>query len=144
MLLPEAERKALLYGDWDSFSGQVFCEWKNDVEHYEDHIRTHVIAPFKIPAEWRIYRGFDFGYSKPFSVGWFAIDHDGRMYHIRELYGCTGTPNVGVKWEPGEMARKLVEIEKEDINLKDRRIIGVADPSIFDESRGKRFRCNTF
>ena len=23
-MLPEAERNALLYGDWDSFSGQVF------------------------------------------------------------------------------------------------------------------------
>lgn len=27
-MLPEAERNALLYGDWDSFSGQVFSEWK--------------------------------------------------------------------------------------------------------------------
>ena len=32
-MLPEAERKALLYGDWDSFAGQVFSEWKNDPAH---------------------------------------------------------------------------------------------------------------
>ena len=28
--LPEAEKQALLYGSWDSFSGQVFTEWRND------------------------------------------------------------------------------------------------------------------
>lgn len=33
-ILPEAERNALLYGDWDSFEGQVFTEWKNDPENY--------------------------------------------------------------------------------------------------------------
>ena len=26
--LPEAEKQALLYGSWDSFSGQVFTEWR--------------------------------------------------------------------------------------------------------------------
>ena len=26
--LPEAQKNALLYGDWDTFSGQVFTEWK--------------------------------------------------------------------------------------------------------------------
>ncbi len=47
--LPEAEKKALLYGDWDSFTGQVFTEWNNDPAHYEDQRWTHVIEPFPIP-----------------------------------------------------------------------------------------------
>ena len=34
--MPDAERKALLYGDWDSFSGQVFAEWRNDPAHYAE------------------------------------------------------------------------------------------------------------
>ena len=34
--MPEAEKQALLYGSWDSFSGQVFTEWRNDPKHYED------------------------------------------------------------------------------------------------------------
>lgn len=34
--MPEAEKQALLYGSWDSFSGQVFTEWRNDPAHYED------------------------------------------------------------------------------------------------------------
>lgn len=136
-MLPEAERDALLYGSWDSFQGQVFREWKSDAEHYTDRINTHVINPFKIQDSWRIYRGFDFGYAKPFSVGWWAIDHDKRMYRIRELYGCTDQPNTGVKWTPQEIARKIKQVESEDENLKGKRVIGIADPSIYDESRGE-------
>lgn len=135
--LPENEKRALLYGDWDSFSGQVFTEWRNNPDGYTTRRNTHVISPFKVPSTWKIYRGFDFGYSRPFSVGWYAVDHDGRLYRIRELYGCTGTPNEGVRWEPGEIARQIKRIEKEDVNLKGRHINGIADPSIFDESRGE-------
>ena len=135
--MPEAEKKALLYGDWDSFSGQVFMEWRNNPDGYKMRRDTHVIEPFRVPSSWKIYRGFDFGYSKPFSVGWYAVDHDGRMYRIRELYGCTGTPNEGVRWEPAEIARKIKEIEAEDENLRGKYVYGIADPSIFDESRGE-------
>ena len=135
--LPDAEKKALLYGDWDSFSGQVFTEWRNNPDGYESRKSTHVIEPFLVPDSWRIYRGFDFGYSRPFSVGWYAVDHDNRLYRIRELYGCTGTPNEGVRWEPAEIARQIKRIENEDPNLKYKKIRGIADPSIFDESRGE-------
>lgn len=135
-LLPEAEKQALLYGSWDSFSGQVFREWKNDPAHYEDQRWTHVIKPFDIPSWWTVYRGFDFGYAKPFSVGWFAVDPDGRMYLFKEYYGTTGTPNEGVKLEPHEIAAQIRQIEQDDPQLKGRNIIGIADPSIWDESRG--------
>lgn len=135
--MPEAEKKALLYGDWDSFSGQVFTEWRNDPTHYEDQVWTHVISPFAIPKSWKIYRGFDFGYARPFSVGWYAVDHDSRLYRIRELYGCTGTPNEGVKWEPARIAREIGAIEHDDPNIKGRVVHGIADPSIYDESRGE-------
>lgn len=135
-LLPEAEKKALLYGDWDSFSGQVFAEWVDNPKHYTDRQNTHVIAPFRVPNEWNIYRGFDWGYAKPFSVGWYAVDCDKRIYRIRELYGCTDSPDTGVKWEPAYIARKIREIEGEDLNLKGKRIIGVADPAVFADDRG--------
>ena len=129
--MPEAERNALLYGDWDSFSGQVFTEWRNDSDHYGDRINTHVIAPFKVPETWAIWCGMDWGYSRPFSVGWYAVDGERRMYRIREYYGCTGTPNQGVKLEPSEVARKIKQIEAEDPNLKGRRIFRVGDPAIW-------------
>ncbi len=135
--LPENERKALLYGDWDSFSGQVFTEWQNNPDGYKSRVNTHVIEPFRVPSSWKIYRGFDFGYSRPFSVGWYAVDHDGRMYRIRELYGCTGVPNEGLRIEPAEIARRIKSAEKEDLNLRGKYITGIADPSIFDESRGE-------
>jgi len=129
--MPEAERKALLYGDWDSFSGQVFTEWRNDPDHYEDRRGTHVISPFKIPQDWAIWCGLDWGYSRPFSVGWYAVDRERRLYRIREYYGCTGTPNTGVMLEPSEVAQKMREIEAEDPNLKDRKIHRVGDPAIW-------------
>ena len=135
--LPEAERQALLYGKWDSFEGQVFTEWRDDPAHYADRQWTHVIDPFPIPAHWRIWRGYDFGFSKPFSVGWYAADEEGRLYRIREYYGCTGQPNTGLRIDPAEQARRIREIETTDPLLKGRRIDGVADPSIFDESRGE-------
>ena len=140
--LPEAERKALLYGDWDSFSGQVFTEWRNDSEHYGDRVGTHVIEPFRIPASWSIWRGFDWGYTRPFSVGWYAVDHDGRMYRIRELYGCKAddngqpVPNTGVCWNAPRVAQEIRRIEAEDPNLKGRRIHGIADPAIHQRNGG--------
>ena len=129
--MPEAERNALLYGDWDSFSGQVFTEWRNDPAHYQDRIGTHVIDPFAVPESWSIWCGLDWGYSRPFSVGWYAVDHERRMYAIREYYGCTGTPNQGVKLEPGEVARRIKQIEADDPNLRGKRIHRSGDPAIW-------------
>lgn len=129
--MPQAERNALLYGDWNSFSGQVFLEWRDRPEHYIDRLQTHVIRPFEVPPTWSIWRGLDWGYSRPFSVGWYAVDHERRIYRIRELYGCTGTPNEGVRWEPARLAAKIREIESQDPNLRDKTIVGVADPAIF-------------
>lgn len=130
------ERDALLYGSWDMFDGQVFVEWRDDPEHYQDRKWTHVIDPFKIPRGFQVYRMMDWGYAKPFSVGWYAVDYDGRIYRIRELYGCAGTPDTGVKWEPSRVAIEIKRIETEDSNLKGRDIIGIADPAIFAKSSG--------
>lgn len=141
--LPEADRKALLYGDWDSFSGQVFLEWRNDPAHYADRIGTHVISPFRIPPDWHLFRGFDWGYRHPFSVCWFAEDREGRLYHIRELYGCASDghgqplPNVGVMWTARHIAEEIRRIEREDPNLRGRPVTGVADPAIFRRDGGE-------
>lgn len=137
-MMPEAQREALLEGNWDSFSGQVFREWRNDPEEYDTQKWTHVIRPFRIPDGWIVGRSYDFGYAKPFSVGWYAVDYDGCVYRIRELYGCRpGSCNVGLEIDPREQARQIREIEESDENLKGRNITGVADPSIFDRSRGE-------
>jgi hypothetical protein len=129
--LPWAEQQALLYGNWDSFAGQVFTEWVNDHEHYKDQKWTHVIEPFDIPKHWEIVRSFDWGHAKPFSVGWWAVDTDGRMYRIREFYGCKpNQPNTGLEWPDQKIAQEILRIENDDPNIRGHRIYGVADPAI--------------
>ena len=129
--MPEAEKRALLYGDWDSFAGQVFTEWRDVPEHYADHIGTHVIAPFRIPEDWAVWCALDWGYAKPFSVGWYAVDHQRRLYRIREYYGCTGVPNEGLRLEPAAVARQIRAIEADDPNLRGRSVHRVGDPAIW-------------
>ena len=141
--LPDADRRALLYGDWDSFSGQVFTEWRDVPDRYADRVGTHVISPFRLPPDWRIMRGFDWGYTRPFSVVWFAFDGDGRMYLVRELYGCASdaggqpVPNTGVMWNADRIAREIRRIEREDPNLRGRAVHGVADPAIYQRNGGE-------
>ena len=134
-MLPEAEREALLMGSWDSFSGQAFPEFKDTPIGRQTRQWSHVIDPFKIPSDWRLFRCFDFGYAKPFSCSWFAMDGQGVMYKVRELYGCTSTPNTGVRWTPQKIAEEIKRIDLEE--FAGRHITGIADPSIWDASRGE-------
>lgn len=129
--MPEAQRQALLYGSWDSFDGQVFLEWRDDPAHYIDRHWTHVIDPFRVPDDWGIWCGMDWGYSRPFAVGWYAVDPARRLYLIREWYGCSGKPNEGLMLEPSAVARQIREIEDGDPNLRGRTIHRVGDPAIW-------------
>ncbi len=135
--LPHRLRQAWLEGRWDVFEGQFFAEFTDDPEHYGDRRFTHVIPPFPIPRSWRVYRSYDFGYAKPFSCAWWAVDHDGVIYRILELYGCTDNPDEGVRWTPERQFQKIRQIEDEHPWLKGRDIQGVADPAIWDTSRGE-------
>ena len=147
--LPEAKRKAWLEGDWDSFIGQVFNEWTDDPAHYQDRRWSHVIDDFEIPRSWKIYRGYDHGYSKPYSVGWFAVDHDGILYRIREDYGCTSEPNTGRQLTVQEIAERIKDIERSDPNIRGRKVYGIADPAIWGSDTGESIedmfeRCGVF
>lgn len=135
--LPPKKLKAWLYGDWDVFEGQFFEEFRNDFEHYKDRKNTHVIEPFEVPRGWRIYRSFDWGFSKPFSCDWWAVDYDGRAYLILQYYGCTKEPNEGLKMQPYEVFKNIREIERSHRWLAGKQIEGVADPAIWDASTGE-------
>lgn len=135
--LPPKLRRAWLEGDWGIFEGQFFEEFRDLPEHYLDRRFTHVIEPFDIPKGWLIYRSYDFGYGKPFDCSWWAVDYDGRAYLILQLYGSTGRPNEGIKWTPDRQFKKIHEIEVTHPWLRGKNIIGVADPSIWDASRGE-------
>lgn len=153
--LPPKLRDAWLYGRWDIFEGQFFEDFRDapDIdlctragitpeEALQQHRYTHVIEPFDLNTGdrrgWNIMRSYDFGYNKPFSLGYWAVDYDGVLYRIMEMYGCTQTPNEGVKWSPDEQFRRISELEREHPWLKDRKIVdSVADPAIWDSSRGE-------
>lgn len=135
--LPPKLKQAWLFGDWNIFDGQFFEEFKDVPEHYKDRRFTHVIEPFEVPSDWKIVRSFDFGFRKPFSCDWWAIDYEGRAYLILQLYGCTDTPNDGLKWHPDKIFGEIHRIECEHRWLKGKCIDGVADPSIWDASRGE-------
>ena len=79
--LPERERKALLYGDWNIFEGQYFNEFSYG---------KHVIDPFEIPPGWRKYRTIDYGLDR-LAVLWIAISESGCAYVYRE-YCESGLP----------------------------------------------------
>lgn len=147
--LPPKLRKAWLEGRWDVFEGAFFEEFRatpepqachdagiTEEEALAEHRWTHVIKPFDIPKGWKVYRSYDFGFGKPFAVNWYAVDYEDTAYMILELYGCTGTPNEGVKWSPERQFKEMARIEREHPYLKGKRIQGVADPSIWDGSRG--------
>ncbi len=134
--LPPKLRDAWRYGNWNIFEGQFFEDFIDNPEGYNDRRFTHVIPAFDIPKGWSVYRSYDFGYNKPFSVGWWAVDYDGIIYRILELYGCTANPNEGVRWTPEKQFSEIARIEREHPQLKGRNIQGVADPSIWDTSRG--------
>lgn len=132
--LPPKTRKAWLEGDFNILDGQFFEEFTDDEEHYKDRKWTHVIEPFDIPDSWTIYRSYDYGYAKPFSCGWWAVDYDGVIYRILELYGCTRTPDEGVKWSASKQFQEIARIEREHPYLKGKQIIGVADPAIWNDN----------
>jgi hypothetical protein len=65
------------------------------------------------------------------------VDHDGVVYRILELYGCTQTPNEGVKWTPPQVFSRIAQIEREHRWLVGKQITGIADPAIWDAQTGK-------
>lgn len=118
--------KAWLDGDWNIIDGAFFDCWSPKM----------VIDPFEIPDDWLRFRSFDWGASKPFSVGWWAVvsDHPklprGALVRYREWYGAKSA-NVGLKITAEQVALGIKEREKDDLVT-----YGVADPAIFAEDGG--------
>ena len=103
--LPPHLRSAFKDGSWDVFVGQAFQEWS----------RTHhVVEPTKplVPEGRPIYMTFDWGFGKPFSIGWWWIDSDGRKYRFNEWYGWNGTPDQGLRLTDSEIAEGIIKREQ--------------------------------
>lgn len=94
--LPERDKKALLYGDWNIFDGQYFPEFNRDI---------HVSKPFLIPKEWRRYRAFDYGLDC-LACYWIAIDSTRTVYVYKEL--CESDLPISTACE------RIIEMNGED------------------------------
>lgn len=137
----ENRMRAWLHGDWDIVAGGFFDDvWDRP---------SHVVQPFAIPSSWYIDRSFDWGSSKPFSVGWWAESDGttapngktyprGTLFRIAEFYGWDGKhPDVGCKKTSAEIAKEIVSREKLwKERFKWRIHPGPADSSIFDVEDG--------
>ena len=139
--MPEAEKQALLYGSWDSFSGQVFTEWRNDPNHYQDQRWTHVIARSPSRSTGRstgaticgIFEALLSGVVRG-GRGGAALPHQGAVRLHR-------TPQRGsahrARWSRhGASGRP----EQNDPVLRGRVVQGIADPAIFDDEPGREHR----
>ncbi len=131
------KRKAWLEGSWDITSGGMFDDlWDAS---------KHVLRPFNIPSSWRITRSFDWGSSKPFSVGWWAtsdgteaVMYDGTtrvfprktLFRIGEWYGSTGKPNEGLRMTAKNVALGILAREKL-LGIAGRVNPGPADSAIY-------------
>ena len=136
------KRRAWLWGDWDITSGGMFDDvWSTEYNIVED---------FQIPNNWLVYRSFDWGSSKPFSVGWWAESDGsdvqlsngqwkntvrGDLFRISEWYGWTGKPNTGLRMLATKVARGIIEREIK-MGLRHRVRPGPADNSINTEENG--------
>lgn len=141
------QQAAWVDGSWDVAAGAFFGgAWKSAV---------HVLPPFAIPRDWHLDRSFDWGESKPFSVGWWAESDGspamipnaqgdleqrtfarGTLVRVGEWYGCVpGKPNTGLRMESGEIAAGILKRER-DLFPGRRVSPGPADSSIFDVSDG--------
>jgi hypothetical protein len=84
--LPEAERQAKKFGNWNSYQGQVFNEYRE--KHYpsEPDNALHVIPSFNIPSWWPRIFIIDWGFAALNYVGYFAISPARRVYFYRQRY----------------------------------------------------------
>jgi hypothetical protein len=142
------KRKAWLGGSWDIVAGGMFDDvWDSDF---------HVLVPFQLPPTWKIDRSFDWGSSKPFSVGWWAESDGsdvqmpdgtwrstvrGDLFRVAEWYGTTGKPNQGLRMLANDIAAGIVEREMalgwtSPDGLNRRVQPGPADNSIWDIENG--------
>ena len=124
--------KAWLEGNWDLVDGAFFDAWDENV-----HVLWAQDWLARIPPHALRFRAMDWGYAKPFSVGWYAVSDGtwglprGALVKYREWYGCTGQPNVGVRLEAPTVGKGVLELERGEVIQ-----YGVADPSIYIRNGG--------
>ena len=115
-LLPTAEKKAKLEGDWWTFTGQVFDEWRHEHFAGEPQNALHIIDPFPLPAFWPRIAAIDWGHSAMTWIGWCAIAPNNQAFLYRQY---------------GRKNQKIVDWSSDFVRLSQGEIIDsvVIDPS---------------
>lgn len=122
LTLPAHLARAMRYGDWSVFDGQIFDVFR---------VQTHVVKPFILqPGEWFKFCCMDWGFSRPFAIYWIAVNSQGRVVVYKEWYGCQKDAfNVGLKMGSTEVAQTAWNMSLlEGVNTM------VADPAIWNKS----------
>lgn len=83
--LPEAEKQAKLYGNWDAFEGSVFNEFRDKKYPDEPDNACHVIEPCEIPEYWPKVFAIDWGFRAMTWVGCAAISPNGQVVTYKEM-----------------------------------------------------------
>lgn len=84
-LLPAGERRAKIDGDWFTFEGQVFDEFRMEPGRDEPENAQHVIKPFQVPSWWSKIVSIDWGYAARTVAYLGAIDPEShRLYVVDE------------------------------------------------------------
>jgi len=68
---PPHIKRAQLFGDWYATVGSYYGAVWNP--------QLHVIEPFKIPSEWKVFRSMDWGFKAFGCVHWYALDEDDNL-----------------------------------------------------------------
>ena len=76
--LPEMLRKQLLEGDYDAGFGLALDELDE---------MMHFVPRFEVPAHWRRFGAFDWGYAHPWVFGHYTISEDGVIYKVDTVRG---------------------------------------------------------
>lgn len=116
----ERLRKALREGVWEIAIGQVFEKFTRE---------RNVIPQPVLGREWAKWAALDWGFQKPFSIGWWAGNEDGRVVRYREWYGCEpGKENIGLRMPAKDVARKAWAM-----GLAEGVTTMIADPAIWSK-----------
>jgi len=81
--LPDSEYRAKALGDWYTFSGMVFTEFRLEALADEPENARHVIDTFPVPSWWPRIIAIDWGFSANTVILWGAVSPNGRVYIYR-------------------------------------------------------------
>jgi len=108
-------------------------------------ITRHIIPDEWVEPHWDCNRSYDFGFSAPYSVLWFA-EANGESYGdfnppkgsiivVRYIYGAD-SQGYGLRETVSQVAAKIHKMESTKYMRRFRIYPGPADASIFDKDRG--------